>query len=78
MQGFNYNLTRDLVAKLSKLQGPKCKWPFHISKQRRFKGHCSSSSNKKRTRHDPHSLITPANSRLSHYLEVTAWHSLAL
>jgi len=34
MQGFNYNLTRGLVTKLSKLQGPKCKWPFHISKRR--------------------------------------------
>ena len=42
MQGFNYNLTRGLVAKLSKMQGPKCKWSFHISKRRRFKGHCSS------------------------------------
>ena len=68
MQGSNYNLTRGLVAKLSNIQGPKCKWPFHISKRRRFKGHCSSSSNKKRTLHDPHSLITPAITVLSlHY-----------
>jgi hypothetical protein len=56
MQGSNQSLSRGLLTTISKLQGPKRKWPLTIER-RRFKENCSSSSSLDRTKTDASPLL---------------------
>jgi hypothetical protein len=67
MQGSNESLSRGLLTKISKLQGPKRKWPLTIER-RRFKENRSYSSAHQTRETDAPAITTPAITVLSlHY-----------